>query len=636
MPQEVQIVPKYLHSHVETYINDYTEYEDEVAQVVDDNTKFACVFRSGEGIDNVFVKKMDTADFTKTYGESNYAKYGQPLMMPIALLKTGEASVYCMRVMPDDAFAANCILSVLYKTDNETGKMILKYRATYIDKDDFSSPSLYKKSTVFKQQLLNMAQALREDEPDEEGFKCMPLMTFRMVGRGVYGNDYRWRIARNMEYEMDYGIKMYSFEILRNTNGLETVAKYVGAMNASSKYKSLTLINDILENKSPGTFPMDVFVIEENYNELYEIYKEFVDSLDESLQDDMPDVDEWDPFFARGVANDTVCKNLQIMSETPLDEDIITPDRPQGISLMGGDEGAFGNPDEQAVYEAETAAYVSAFSGDLDKTILSSRRLPVDIILDANYPFEVKQVIADLINMRETSLFYMDTGIETRLSEIDNIIDEYSIFNTRNISKNFQHYTLKDPITRKKAEVTVTYSMASLIPTHYARYGSHVPFVKGYSQISNHVKNSLEPSIDDVDLDVKEKLYKNRFNYYETIDENVYQRAAQNTAQMANSDLLEENNMMTLFAIKRILERDCWDKLYDFTSSKARADFTDYEMAKFQSWQGRQLDTIDIRFDANEWEGERCIVHCYVAVQFRNLMKRTIIEIDVNKRNFTG
>ena len=105
---------------------------------------------------------------------------------------------------------------------------------------------------------------------------------------------------------------------------------------------------------------------------------------------------------------------------------------------------------------------------------------------------------------------------------------------------------------------------------------------------------------------------------------------------MANSDLLEENNMMTLFAIKRILERDCWDRLYDFTSSKARADFTDYEMAKFQSWQGRQLDTIDIRFDANEWEGERCIVHCYVAVQFRNLMKRTIIEIDVNKRNFTG
>ena len=104
---------------------------------------------------------------------------------------------------------------------------------------------------------------------------------------------------------------------------------------------------------------------------------------------------------------------------------------------------------------------------------------------------------------------------------------------------------------------------------------------------------------------VKEKLYKNRFNYYETIDENVYQRAAQNTAQMANSDLLEENNMMTLFAIKRILERDCWDRLYDFTSSKARADFTDYEMAKFQSWQGRQLDTIDIRFDANEWEGER-------------------------------
>ena len=126
MPQEVQIVPKFQHPHVETYVNDYTQYDDEVSTPVDTNSKFIAVFRSPMGPDNVIIKKNDLADFKKTYGKSDYNKYGQPLMMPIAMLTSGSATVYCMRVMPDDAYAANAILYMLYKTDEETGKMTMK------------------------------------------------------------------------------------------------------------------------------------------------------------------------------------------------------------------------------------------------------------------------------------------------------------------------------------------------------------------------------------------------------------------------------------------------------------------------------------------------------------------------------
>ena len=126
MAQEVQIVPKYQHSHVETYINDYSEYTENTVAYAESPNKFLAVFRSGQGIDNVLIKKTDLSDFYKTYGRSNYSKYGQPLMMPIAMLNSGNASVYCMRVMPDDAFAANCILSMLYKMDEITVKDILE------------------------------------------------------------------------------------------------------------------------------------------------------------------------------------------------------------------------------------------------------------------------------------------------------------------------------------------------------------------------------------------------------------------------------------------------------------------------------------------------------------------------------
>lgn len=642
MAQEVQIVPKYLHSHVETYINDYTQFEDEAVNEVDTNNKFICVFRSSKGIDNVLVKKTKLDDFKKTYGSSDYAKYGQPLMMPIAMLKSESATVNCMRVMPDDAFAANSILSLSYKMDEAAGKMIIKYSSSYIDKDAFKDDlgvidtTAFNTHKRFKKELRIQAQNLRNDEPDVDGFKTIPLVTFRMAGRGVYGNDYRWRISRNTDYEYNYGIKMYSFEALNASNGIETESTAVGCLVTSQKYSGLTLINDILDNKENGSLVMDVQVFDDYVEDLYNEFVEFVTSLDADKQDEIPDIDEFDPLFGMGVASSTKNKNIEIMAET-LNGDIISVDRVEGVPLSGGNDGAFDSSnDEQAIYEAEMECYTKAFQGDYDRFILSTRRTPCDALLDANYPFPVKKVLAELANLRESSICYMDAGIETTLYNVDNVIEEYSVFNTRNISKEFQHYTVKDYDTKKKCEVTVTFFYAQALAAHYHNYGSYIPFVKSYAQISGHVKNTLEPCITDLDMDLKEKLYINRINYFEEIEENVYQRCSQNTAQMENSDLLEENNMNTLFEIKKIVERDCWDGLYDFTSAESRALFSEVEQAKFSDWQGSRLDTISIEFSVNEWEAERSIVHCYIAVQFRTLNKRTIIEIDVNKRNFLG
>ena len=128
----------------------------------------------------------------------------------------------------------------------------------------------------------------------------------------------------------------------------------------------------------------------------------------------------------------------------------------------------------------------------------------------------------------------------------------------------------------------------------------------------------------------------NRFNYFEAVGENRFLRSCQNTAQMGNSDLMEESNMAVLYELKHILEVDARERLYNFANADDRKRFTDYETAKFAPWVGRKLFSFDIIFDMNEWEAERSILHCYVAIQFRTLAKRTIIEIDVNKRDFTA
>lgn len=662
MPQATQIVPKYLHSHVETYINDYTQFEDAASTAVDNNYKFICVFRSGMGPDNVLLAKDNLKDFLATYGNSNYAKYGQPLMMPIAMLTSGTATVYSMRVMPDDAVNANSILVMQYRFDEDNKKMQIRYSSQYLDKTGLGevasgSAAVNSSTKTFIEYLNKTASTLVKDSVQDEktglNWKQVPIATFCMSGRGVYGNNYRWRITRNLQYEKDYGIMMYTFETINTADSFNVDATYVGGLVSSTQYKSLTLINDILDDQEKGAVMMNIHVFDENVETVFDEYKKFLEGLGETCPIDS--ADEFDIFTGHQVGEVGVMgkiDSMEIISEAEGTEDI-NVDRLQGVALMGGDDGAFAG-DDDTVAKATTKCYVNAFAGVYDNTILSDRRTPCDAILDADYPFEAKEVLAEMVNTRESCLAYIDAGTETTKSKMlaiqtaggekdketklvpGEIINQYAAFNTRNLVKEFQHYTTKDPGTNKKCEVTVTYFYAQSLAKHYKNYGSWVPFVKSRCQLSGHIKNSLEPAVDDLSYEFKEILYNSRFNYFETIDENTYQRAAQNTAQPENSDLMEENNMNTLFALKKQLERDCWNSLYDFTSSEDRARFSESENAKFASWIGSRLDTLSIIFDANEWEAERSIVHCYVSVQFRNLMKRVIIEIDVNKRNFTA
>ena len=80
MAQVTQIIPKFAFPHVETVINDYTEVSPEIPVSEAPFVNYVFPFTSSQGIDNVFVRKRSLESFKQTYGDSNYKKYGQPLM----------------------------------------------------------------------------------------------------------------------------------------------------------------------------------------------------------------------------------------------------------------------------------------------------------------------------------------------------------------------------------------------------------------------------------------------------------------------------------------------------------------------------------------------------------------------------
>lgn len=723
MPAVTQIVPEYGFPYVQTYIADNTEITEDAPSTVvaDPAIGYVFAFASDRGIDNRWVLKRTQQSFVRTFGTPNFKKYGQPNLMPYVLLGDGGAKVWCMRVMPENATRAHAIVSMFYKADGEDvdvmkRKFRIKYTSRFVDPEKAKGDIT--KQVITKADATKVRGQLDGEKTggvykDGEGYIQAPgVFVLTSNGRGKGGNTFSVRIANNVAYEKNYGIKTMAYEILTTEKGLIKEAEYMGSMVTSVKYNAATCINDVLADTDDGVAPVDVDIDEEMLETVYDAYIEFcnkqhedleakleemmtadgitfpmingiedvpsekaekvakcrdiqalMESCDESV---LPELDGFDPIFGLAVGSTTnkqpfikLVQKLTDTVDTTADEydaadytqsDIVSFDDVRGVRLYGGTDGYFENPrttdfvnskgqTEQHVWTVEEEyadAYSKAWSGSLDKRILTAKRIDADAIFDANYPFATKCEIAKLAIARDDSIYYMDTGIRSSFGydELNAMIKDYSQFANRLISKNVHHYYTRDPISKKRIPVTITYFLANQFWRHVTNNGAYIPFVKANCQLTGHIRNSLAPTVEDYELALKNKLNENRFNYFETVEDNVYQRATQNTSQTADSDLLEESNVHLLYRAKRIIEKDIQASLYDFNEPEVRNRFKSYENTKFSDWNSQYVKSITIDFKANAWEIEHSILHCYVTIVYRGIFKRATVEIDINRRDY--
>ena len=227
--------------------------------------------------------------------------------------------------------------------------------------------------------------------------------------------------------------------------------------------------------------------------------------------------------------------------------------------------------------------------------------------------------------------------------QLDDMINMMDSFEGRQCSIDLGYYDIIDPYTGKKVPVTIMYHIAGNYINHILTHGLNVPYTFNYTNIASiqrsesllsagqMIRGSFKPAIDMIDWDVKEKLYLGRFNYWETSEEGrVVQRACQNTRQLEASALLEENNVRILNTLKKQLERSVKGYAYAWNEPAVRKGFTNAHMAVYRPWIGTMVQDISIEFAANEWERKRMIMHCYVSVKFRDIVKRIIVEININ------
>lgn len=677
MPREKQIIPKWTYPHEEVYINDNSAVSLDEATTDASTLKYLAVFASQKGIDGKLIDIDSLTNYYRMFGKTNFARYGQPHLMPTAYLQNENVHAWCMRVMPKDATYSNSVLSLWYKEDEENQAFRIKFTTKSISKDDIAGlgegyeDALSNRDVLIEVGSMLDGTAVDGVYVDDEGYTQIPLAVFTSAGRGKYGQNLRWRITPDQDYEKEFQNKFFIFEVLDVEEGVSVVQHNTATIIPNPAFENATFINDVIDDANDGERIMNIHIFDENVEALYDVYKAFCNKMlenDPTLEIKIPDLYTFDPFFGKELkqqqsktpANQPFIKfTMPLTADIDTDDpdfdsapytatEVISIDNVAGNILQYGSDGAFDDPDPDIRQAAIEKEYVRAFSGDIDKLILSCRRIPVTALYDANYSKPVKVALTRLALHRKDTLLYLDTNIrdslgtfeirtmESDFTEIYEIVDEFEeIEDNWPVSINAHHYMIKEPSTGRRVTVTITYYLALTDPDYTRRNSENsIPRTGDNAVLSGHVKNSLSPAVDESDADIKQALTDARINYFEAVGENIFERATDHTYIKTNSDLGVEGNALQLFGFKRILENEFRARRNNITTPERRKDFREYLLAKYEYLKGHVFDSFDIKYKSNKWESVRNITHVYASVQFYPRGEITLIEIDVNPKTY--
>jgi len=631
MPVSYQIVPEHKYPHQHVQINDNTEVLANYSSGTSDITALLCVFTSPKGRDNkVYTIENGLAGFMEEYGLGPFAVYGQPLLNAYAAAKSNNCKVHCMRVTAQDAKYAT---SVLYaKVTSGSGALKVKLYTDVLSTDE-------------EIQSLDELQDIMDYMPqtiDDEGNLILPLMCVAYIGRGTYGNSIRWRITTDKTTDKLNDYKNYFLSVYTTENGFNererhSVAFYPDAVyNGASIYAPDVVNNNAMSTTDKtGSDLIKIAVNAESLSALWEAYK--AEQPDTTLTQE-----DFDPLLGINKNTRQPIEGYELEIEddttggTAGDHPAVALNTTTGIQLGGGNDGSLvlGATDRDLILRN---LYMDAFSGKTDPYIKSKNRFPTTLILDANFPIEVKQLIASLTLARGDCMCCLDCGTQiiTKASVRPYVEENLAPYITNRV-QTIEAWCekIRDPYSQKAVTVTATYWMAGRYPTHIYNYGGkHRPLAGNrFGVISGYLPNSVYPYFDeDMDFDEMDALAEMHVNYCKYNANQELCRAMQDTRQEKMTVLSEMNNMLIVLDIKRDAERIAAQFEYDFTEPEDLARYNAAMQVLVDKYQSAQVRSITAAYSQNAWEAERNYIHLNIALVCKDLIRVTIIEIDVNR-----
>lgn len=653
------VLPAHLYAHTETRINDNTIRT--YSRSANGNCNVLAVIMSPKGEDGVITTVSNgLEEFDEKFGVGPYSIYGQPLINARASAYTNCATLRVLRITADDATYANNNIFVSYKieeipgTEPETTKKVMKVR--------FIPSSSNKLQDLDK---MDAVAALPEDLPDDDGWTNIdkPFLSVAYVGKGLCGNNISFRISNHPRADKTNAYKNYYFTVFENTTQKEEF-KISFTPDAIVNGNSIFIENVVNKFGGVGSDYVRVKYNEQILPELYNVYKSEVDPKTTLTQE------EFDPFLginkrlaslssskynSFAESKDIAISNFEIVSENITIDDsheirVAQLNGVFGNALSNGSDGIF---DISTPKETRDAAisdkYIDAFEGKIDRDIMSKYRCPLDVVFDANFPKEVKYALANFTAKREEDFrTYFDLGIDEleRDSAFDASMYDTCI-NFWTMSIDAYYGKIKDPYNQKIIPVTSTYNLSLNLPYHWKKYGGkHIPYAGSkYGIIDNYIKGSIYPVYDDsIDQKILDRFVDEHVNFAKIDAKGNVIRGSQTTrynglmnafednpTTYTVSNLSEENNCHIVLDIKKDAEKLVANYSYNFNEASDIALFNREAESITAKYQAAQVKSITASFSRTDEEAELGVLHMYIAVQHKALVKYIQIDIDVNR-----
>ena len=619
MPRSSQIIPEHRFPHQVVVINDNTMVTETPSSSSGD-TNMLFVFASPRGKDRELLT-IDTglAGFIKEYGGlAPFSLYGQPYLNAYNVAATGAATLHCLRVTADDATYAVSNLVAKYKIDDTTNKMIVKFEEGGVDTDfQFTDAAMLDSSLTAPADV------------DADGFTTVKIMSVMYKGRGSWGKNVAYRIINNATYDKENDYKNYVLEVYTKESGLSREEEFPVVFNENAVVNGVSYFADaVVNDEDSGSDYVQILTYADGI-------KAIVDAYNAANTASTLTVGNFDIFFGMDKTTKKAIENYEVDTATA---GTIAVNSTTCISLTGGSDGSLdANAPADTYKTALESAYLKAWTGEYDPYIKSKNKYPTNFIFDANYPIDSKKAIATLAATRKDCVAILDIGtsVITKSGVLDYVNENLASYVSNRVQTIEAYaFKVKDPYNMKVVTVTSTYWMAPAYANHIASYGGkHVPMAGNvYGVIDGYIKNSIYPVFDeDLDADMMDELVDNNINFARLNCNQEYIRAIQNTRNDIVSNLTELNNVLVLLDIKRDCERLCTTIEYNFSEPTDIERFNTACETILLSYQDAQVRSISAHFDKNDWEAERGIIHLYVEMVHKDLVKTSIIEIDVNR-----
>lgn len=459
------------------------------------------------------------------------------------------------------------------------------------------------------------------------------LLTFTDIGRGVSSKKLRFTADTSTRRPVSY-VK-YKVEVIEDNETIEThyavfdpyIVESSDGTVANAKNKSFEqVIND------GSSFIRCKFYESE--------YDSFINKVVSYSGLEKDEVNHCDILFSY----DRYGKPINTIE---VDDESDALDAVNGNILQNGSNGSFGDyPIElqPTVSEDGTTSGLSlyyeevleVFDGTYSDDIYDLDNTRIDVIFDANYPREIKDAIANLVNFREDCFYFRDFGLNlTSIEEIETAANTYASTKTKFIADYANSFYVIEPYYRKQVQVTVPYLLVDKFAKHYIngvsrpfcgqRYG--ITFSNEIIDGTINFSPKRTPKTDEnvLTYDQKQWFDDNRINYIAYYD-GVPTMDIEYTSQERYTQLTWIHNVLLIQAMMRAIRRQCPKSRYAFIYDQ---DYESYksDVEKVINNYNGYFKSISIEYVKDDQYDLNKIFYAVIKVSFKDFIQSEIFKL---------